>query len=320
MTSSNESSLIPPDAIPVGPLKSYLDFESRTALQGYIEGLRKLRKGPKLATHHRLRQPISLPHVAAQRSIDDGRIPSRPPPRFHQSGDDDGPGVFVGDLVIRRVVQHPPIGGIHVWVADVVAFGDEKRTPLGSVVLRVLQQSLMHIPDPRDAEDTDSGLRVLSTTPLSRLAEDYHMYEDMKELQGSIIPYCLGLHEIKMRNGEIGCALILEHVSGETLDHWVDDNSNAPIPPFDQAWVDQVSEDEVDQHEALLVAEQERIGLHSNIEVLEHPNVKWIQYLADAKQLTPILFDALDTLNKRGIFLYLSPEDVIITKEDDRPK
>ncbi|KAF9026637.1 hypothetical protein BDZ89DRAFT_1161193 [Hymenopellis radicata] len=320
MTSSNESSLIPPDAIPVGPPNSHLQFESLSALQGYIEGLQKLRKGPKLIRHHRLRQPISLPHVSAQRAIGEGRIPSRPPPRFHQSGDDDGSELFVGDLVLRRAVQRPPIGGIHVWIADVVALGDKKRTPLGSVVLRILQQSLMHFPDPCNAEDTPNGLRVLNLSPLEDLAQEYRMYEDMKELQGSVIPYCLGLHEIKMRNGEMACALILEHVEGEALDHWVDGHSNAPFPPVDQAWVDQASDDEVDQYEALLVAEQERIGPHSNNEVLEHPNVKWIQYLADAKELTPILFDALAALNKRGIFLDLSPEDVIITKEDDKPK
>ncbi len=105
--------------------------------------------------------------------------------------------MFVGDLVLREAVKRPLIGDIHVWIADVVALEDKKGTPLGSVVLRILQQSLMHLPDPSDAEETDNGLRVSNLTALDDLATEYHKYEDMKELQGSVIPYCLGLHKVR---------------------------------------------------------------------------------------------------------------------------
>ncbi len=102
MTSSNESSLIPLDAIPpVGPFKTYQEFESYTAVEGYIKQLHRLQKGPKLTANHRLRQPISFPHVAAQRPIGDGRIPSRPPPRFYH---DSGLGLLVGDLVFHKAI------------------------------------------------------------------------------------------------------------------------------------------------------------------------------------------------------------------------
>ncbi len=125
-----------------------------------------------------------------------------------------------------KAVRGPPIGGIHVWLADVVALGDKEAAPLGRVVLRTLRQSLMHIPDPRDAEDSPSGPKLLYRLALNRLAKDYHMYEDMKELQGSVLPYCIGLHKVrlfmyvhevsdinsqmKMRNEETAYALTLK--------------------------------------------------------------------------------------------------------------
>ncbi len=196
MTSSDDSSLISLDAIPpVGPSTSYLNFESRVALDGYIKELRTLSKGRKFSTFYRLHQPISLLHVAAQRFIGGGRIPSRPPPRFQQS---DIP-MFVGDLIFRNTVRRP-VGGVHAWIADVVALDDKKAmaTPLARVVLRVLQQSMMPLPDSDDAEDTDNGCRVFCRSPLDILGQEYRMYEDMKELQGSVIPYCLGLHQVRL--------------------------------------------------------------------------------------------------------------------------
>ncbi len=85
-----------------------------------------------------------------------------------------------------------------MWLTNVVALGDKEAAPLGRVVLTILRQSLMHIPDPHNAEDPPNGPKLLYRLALNRLVKDYHLYEDMKELQGSVLPYCLGLHKVRL--------------------------------------------------------------------------------------------------------------------------
>ncbi len=49
-----------------------------------------------------------------------------------------------------------------------------------------------------------------------------------------------------MRNKEAVYVLMLEYVEGETLNNWFKERSNDPLPPADQVWFDQLSEDEAD--------------------------------------------------------------------------
>ncbi|KAF9026638.1 hypothetical protein BDZ89DRAFT_838063 [Hymenopellis radicata] len=175
----------------------------------------------------------------------------------------------------------------HVWIADVVAIGDKRRTSLGRVWVMILQRSFLTLPDLDDVEHNADGVRVKDHDPLNILAQEYRMFEKLQDLQGYIIPYCLGLYQLKMPNGEVACVLILEHVEGKTLDEWDDESRSPELKlPVSQEEYDCLPFDQGIKMQEDLLEIASLTDPHTNINksMEEHEsNAQWLRYFSDAK-------------------------------------
>ncbi|KAF8892022.1 hypothetical protein CPB85DRAFT_1257717 [Mucidula mucida] len=119
-------------------------------------------------------------------------------------------------LVLTRPLRDEKLARPHTWLADMVAVDDQDSKPsVGRVVLKIAQQSRMVIPDTSDRNRNISRLRVWHHITL--VAHDFLMFEKLEHLQGGIIPYSYGLHQIKMPNDEDAYVFITEYIEGRTL-------------------------------------------------------------------------------------------------------
>ncbi len=101
-----------------------------------------------------------------------------------------------GKLVLTRPLRDEKHARPHTWLADVVGINDQdSETSVGCVVLKIAQQSRMTIPDTSDRHMDISRVRV--THPITLVAHDFLVLEKLQRLQGGVIPYSYGLHQVR---------------------------------------------------------------------------------------------------------------------------
>ncbi|KAK0442491.1 uncharacterized protein EV420DRAFT_1727161 [Desarmillaria tabescens] len=102
-----------------------------------------------------------------------------------------------------------------------------------SVILKIFQGSLLPV------ESRTPFTPVVSPKQLAG-CENY-AYNELKDLQGAVIPYYYGKHKLAMKNGEVVRVLVLEHIHGLSLEEWFEsfpehhdvEDSRTSLPFYD---------------------------------------------------------------------------------------
>ncbi|SJL18894.1 uncharacterized protein ARMOST_22496 [Armillaria ostoyae] len=58
----------------------------------------------------------------------------------------------------------------------------------------------------------------LALSPKQLAGCENYAYNELKGLQGTVIPYYYGMHMLAMKNGEVACVLVFEHIYGISLE------------------------------------------------------------------------------------------------------
>ncbi|KAI0056454.1 hypothetical protein BV25DRAFT_1832228 [Artomyces pyxidatus] len=146
---------------------------------------------------------------------------------------------FAREPASRRLVLDTPLQtgmrySSQVWIARVESSDNVEEADTARVVLKFIQPSMFYIPS---TDDVIAEWRVMYTPPkILALREDY-LYQEVKAIQGSAVPYYFGIHEVIMPNGEAAYMLVTEYIEGITLHGWkcsqahCDDHGHSLLDP-----------------------------------------------------------------------------------------
>ncbi|KAI0056461.1 hypothetical protein BV25DRAFT_1577239 [Artomyces pyxidatus] len=119
-------------------------------------------------------------------------------------------------LILESALQEGMQWASQVWIAHVVYSNASNHAgPPELAVVEFIQPSMLCIPS---AENRDWVGRYVSPRAMA-LSEDC-IYRTLRLVRGSAVPHYLGLHQVRMPNGESAWMLVLEHIQGSTLDQW----------------------------------------------------------------------------------------------------
>ncbi|KAK0432944.1 hypothetical protein EV421DRAFT_1998471 [Armillaria borealis] len=112
-----------------------------------------------------------------------------------------------------------------------------------------------------------------------------YAYNELKDLQGTVIPYYYGKHKLAMKNGEVARVLVLEHIHGISVEGWIDS-----FPEHNDAY-------------------EPRNGFPF-----------YDTMLSQAKAVTKLALHGITKINKRGILHGdISLQNMLITPTADTP-
>ncbi|SJL11204.1 uncharacterized protein ARMOST_14607 [Armillaria ostoyae] len=104
-----------------------------------------------------------------------------------------------------------------VWVADVHAL-DFQKEKLGRVIMKIIQPSLICLPDPDWHLEVQDYVR-----PWTLWRTEDEAYQELQSLEGSTVPFYFGKQAVTMPAGEDAEVLFMEYVEGKTLEQWKED-------------------------------------------------------------------------------------------------
>ncbi|KAM0749541.1 hypothetical protein T439DRAFT_357879 [Meredithblackwellia eburnea MCA 4105] len=98
-----------------------------------------------------------------------------------------------------------------IWRCDVIR---KDNTSLGSVALKLRQQSLFMAPSQKDSKP-EFGL--WNWTPAEYyVARESHVYLSLRKFQGRILPICYGFYDFKLPSGEECVGMVMEDLTSNT--------------------------------------------------------------------------------------------------------
>ncbi|KAK0449032.1 uncharacterized protein EV420DRAFT_788263 [Desarmillaria tabescens] len=191
---------------------SEIDLVDQDTLRTYYEELVERREK---AFRNPLREGCSFPIDFDPHPPGSGDSP-RPLPLFAVNG-----GSYRVILTYAIVPYRHDKQLSQIWIADVISPEDPTQS-LGKVVLKIVQPSLLPLPDIEYHYEIYDYLRpwVVSTS-------EEKAYGELKSLEGTTIPYFYGLYPVMMPNGEDSDVLVMEYIEGKSLKDWLSERKHA---------------------------------------------------------------------------------------------
>ncbi|KAK0185336.1 hypothetical protein F5146DRAFT_1228247 [Armillaria mellea] len=263
------------------------DIDDPTALREACRELRRLRKVAMLGCSQQvwLSFTVAFPHVFQESGIAN----ARKLPLFATSS---GTYNVVVTSVIQTFSDHRTFWS-QVCVAE-VRLGEEVK---GKVVLKILQPSLLPIPQPKAEEPFD---HCISPKHLPRM-EDL-VYGKLESLQGTVIPYYFGLKKLTMPNGEVAGVLFMEYIDGVTVAQW-----KRTYLKHENLYSDDEDEDEDEEDETESVMSEDlwSSSMERQFETVkvgpEGGSKLFYRVLDESKRIFPLALCGITEINSLGI-------------------